>query len=138
MKITCYFAKWCRPCGSLHPHLKAFGSLHPDIPIEDVDADTPAGEKLQQEYSLMALPTVLFLDEKGRRLASMVGMPDGKPATVLEAKLCEAQKKDAANRGVGVGAAGATPALGKKKPAKKKRKAVRRAAFVATPRRPAR
>jgi thioredoxin-related protein len=124
----------------LTPHLKAFGSLHPDIPIEDVDADTPAGEKLQQEYSLMALPTVLFLDEKGRRLASMVGMPDGKPATVLEAKLREARKKDAANRGVTVGAAGAvgaTPALGKKKPAKKKRIHRHKAAFVAT-RRPAR
>ena len=53
-----FWAKWCKPCEAIEPHLEAVASAH-GIPLVKVDIDTQPG--IASRYGVLSLPTVVLL-----------------------------------------------------------------------------
>ncbi len=53
-----FWAKWCKPCEAIEPHLEAVASAH-GIPLVKVDIDAQPG--IASRYGVLSLPTVVLL-----------------------------------------------------------------------------
>ncbi len=53
-----FWAKWCKPCEAIEPHLEAVAAAH-GIPLVKVDIDAQPG--IASRYGVLSLPTVVLL-----------------------------------------------------------------------------
>lgn len=60
MKILDFYADWCGPCNAMKPTMKSLEEEGYDI--EKIDIEDDAGRAKAQEYGVMSIPTLVFLD----------------------------------------------------------------------------
>jgi glutaredoxin len=68
-KVQMVFTKTCLYCGPTKAIFKDLKTRH-KFDYEEIDAETPEGQKLVEKYSIMAVPTVII---DGR--VSFIGLP---------------------------------------------------------------
>lgn len=61
LKLIKLGAKWCGPCKAQSPIIQTIKANNPDIEIEEVDIDQ--SPEVAQKYSVMSIPTILFVNE---------------------------------------------------------------------------
>lgn len=66
-KILKFSAEWCSPCQALKKNLKDL-----DFPIEEIDVDRDT--VMVDKYSIMAVPTLIYLDEDENILHRSTGL----------------------------------------------------------------
>ena len=66
-KILKFSAKWCGPCQALKHNLKDI-----DFPIEEIDIEE--NPEMTEEYDIRSIPTLIYLDEKGKTVHRSVGL----------------------------------------------------------------
>jgi thiol-disulfide isomerase/thioredoxin len=71
-RILKFGAAWCGPCRALKPLLDKWAK-EKGLEIEVVSLDKPGGLETSEKYNVQAVPTVLFVDDKGKELASVMG-----------------------------------------------------------------
>lgn len=76
IKLYKFTAGWCAPCKAMKPVVKKFLAAHPGMTVEEVDLDDPAGYALSEKYAVRAIPTMLWVDDKGRELVRVQGLAD--------------------------------------------------------------
>ena len=60
--IVDFWAKWCRPCDAIEPHLRAIADEWGErVRLVRVDVDAEAG--LATRYGVLSLPTVVLFAE---------------------------------------------------------------------------
>lgn len=70
MKLIKLYADWCGPCKVLENMLSECGIEH-----ENVNVDSPDGDELSFKHNVRAIPTLLVLDENGKLVRKMTGLP---------------------------------------------------------------
>lgn len=55
-----FYADWCGPCRRLTPELQRLSEIYSDILFVKVNVDD--SDDLAREFSITAMPTVLFMD----------------------------------------------------------------------------
>lgn len=66
-KILKFSAEWCGPCKALKHNLKDI-----DFPIEEIDIEE--NPEMAEEYGIRSIPTLIYLDEKGKTLCRLIGL----------------------------------------------------------------
>lgn len=64
-EIIKFGAEWCAPCTAQHTILEKFKSLHPEIPVTELDADDEVNDQLLDKYGVRGLPALVYIDEAG-------------------------------------------------------------------------
>ncbi|WP_440952413.1 glutaredoxin family protein [Methanococcoides sp. FTZ1] len=59
VKVTLVHASWCHVCPAAKKLWNDLRSEH-DFEYEEVDIDTPEGDALSEQYSIMAVPTTII------------------------------------------------------------------------------
>ncbi len=72
-KLWDFFATWCPPCKQLAPTIEALEKEY-DGKIEIKSIDTDQNKELAQKFNVQAIPTLVFLDAKGKELSRIVGL----------------------------------------------------------------
>jgi thioredoxin-like negative regulator of GroEL len=76
-RILSFSAKWAEPCKQLQADLdKAKAEFGDQVEIYTVDVDDPKNEQLINQYDVSPVPTVVFLDEKGKVVNFLIGYSD--------------------------------------------------------------
>jgi thioredoxin 1 len=76
MRLMEFSAGWCAPCKVQEPIIKKWAANHPDVKLEIVGVDQPAGQAKASEYYIQSVPHLVFLDDKGTVLAAQPGVHD--------------------------------------------------------------
>ena len=81
-----FWAEWCAPCRALAPTIKTLADEYEGrLRVAKVDAD--ANPELAAKYSVLSLPTLLFIN-RGEVTGSLVGnQPKAKVAERIDAVL---------------------------------------------------
>jgi thioredoxin 1 len=75
--ILSFYAKWADPCKQLQVDLdKAKHEFGEQIEVSSVDVDDPKNQQLIDQYEVSPIPTVIFLDDKGKVINFLVGYSD--------------------------------------------------------------
>ena len=69
-KVQVVFTKFCVYCGPTKAIFKDLKTRH-KFEYEEIDAETPEGQKLVQKFNIMAVPTVI-IDDK----VAFIGLPN--------------------------------------------------------------
>ena len=69
-KVQMVYTKYCVYCGPTKAMFKALREKH-KFEYEEIDAETPEGQKLVQKFNIMAVPTVI-VDDK----VVFIGLPN--------------------------------------------------------------
>jgi len=72
MKVLKFYGTWCQPCKLLDPIFEEIEENY-DVDIKHVDVDDDANAELMTEHSIRSLPTVVFLDDDGEIIETLVG-----------------------------------------------------------------
>ncbi|ABE51120.1 glutaredoxin family protein [Methanococcoides burtonii] len=76
-KVILVHASWCHVCPAAKKLWQSLKEGH-DFDYDEVDFDTPEGEKLAEEYSIMSVPTTI-IDGK----VAFVGVPNKEKAVSM-------------------------------------------------------
>jgi len=76
MQLLEFSANWCAPCKVQEPIIRKWIASHPDVKLEIIGVDQPAGAAKASAYFVQSVPTLVFLDDKGTVLAAQPGMHD--------------------------------------------------------------
>ena len=72
-KLWDFWATWCPPCKELKPTIEALEKEYAGkIEIKSIDSDQ--NKELAQKFNVQAIPTLVFLDAKGKELSRIVGL----------------------------------------------------------------
>jgi thioredoxin 1 len=72
-KLWDFWATWCPPCKQLKPTIEALEKEYEGkIEIKSIDVDQ--NKDLAQKFNVQAIPTLVFLDAKGKELSRIVGL----------------------------------------------------------------
>ena len=72
-KLWDFWATWCPPCKQLKPTIEALEKEYEGkIEIKSIDVDQ--NKDLAQKFKVEAIPTLVFLDAKGKELSRIVGL----------------------------------------------------------------
>jgi len=72
-KLWDFWATWCPPCKELKPTIEALEKEYEGrIEIKSIDVDQ--NKDLAQKFGVQAIPTLVFLDAKGKELSRIVGL----------------------------------------------------------------
>ena len=72
LAIVDFFATWCGPCKMLTPIIDKLAEQF-DGKVKIVKVDIDESPELAQEYKVMSVPTVIFL-ENGEVLETLIGV----------------------------------------------------------------
>lgn len=72
MKVLKFYGTWCQPCKLLDPIFEEIEENY-DVDIKHVDVDDDANAELMTEHAIRSLPTVVFLDDDGEVIETLVG-----------------------------------------------------------------
>jgi thiol:disulfide interchange protein len=74
-----FYADWCTTCPFLQEEIikkqPIIGLLEDNFVSYFIDAELPDGNRLTNEYGILAYPTVLFLNSEGEEISKYVGLP---------------------------------------------------------------
>jgi thioredoxin 1 len=90
MKLLEFGALWCAPCKVQEPIIRKWAANHPEVKLEVIGVDQPAGQAKASEYFVQSVPTLVFLDDKGTVLGAQPGMHD---VTRLDALYDQAKRR---------------------------------------------
>ena len=72
-KLWDFWATWCPPCKELKPTIEALEKEYEGrIEIRSINVDE--NKELAQKFEVKAIPTLVFLDAKGKELSRIVGL----------------------------------------------------------------
>jgi thioredoxin 1 len=72
-KLWDFWATWCPPCKQLKPTIEALEKEYEGkIEIRSINVDEDKG--LSEKFDVQAIPTLVFLDAKGKELSRIVGL----------------------------------------------------------------
>jgi thioredoxin 1 len=72
-KMWDFWAVWCGPCKEMKPIVEALAEEYKGkIEITSINVDE--SKDLASEYKVAAIPTLVFLDAKGKELSRIVGL----------------------------------------------------------------
>lgn len=69
MKLVKVYSRTCGPCKVLENNLQAMG-----ISYESVDIQSQQGEEIIDKYRILAVPTLILLDDKGKVVKQHTGV----------------------------------------------------------------
>ena len=72
-KLWDFWATWCPPCNQLKPTIEALENEY-EGKIEITSIDVDQNKDLAQKFGVQAIPTLVFLDAKGKELSRIVGL----------------------------------------------------------------
>lgn len=74
-KVQVVYTKTCTYCGPTkaiwHDLKKKY-----KFEYEEIDAESPEGQKLVQKFSIMAVPTTIITHENGESEVAFIGLPN--------------------------------------------------------------
>ena len=74
-----FYTDWCTTCPFLQEEIikkqPIIGLLEDNFVSYFADAELADGNKLANEYGVLAYPTVLFLNSEGEEISKYVGLP---------------------------------------------------------------
>lgn len=79
MKVIDFYADWCGPCQALAPTMEELEKEHPEVEFVRVDIDKEP--EMAEEYGVMSIPTLVFLDKEGKIKEQLIGL---RPKAELE------------------------------------------------------
>jgi len=59
--VVDFFAEWCNPCKMLMSSIEELAKEYNSTKIEIVKVNVGKSQELAEEYSIMSVPTILFL-----------------------------------------------------------------------------
>ena len=73
MKVIDFYADWCGPCQMLKPIMEELETEYGEgVKFERVNIDEEPVRA--QEFEVMSIPTLVFMDDEGKVLETMVGL----------------------------------------------------------------
>lgn len=73
-KVIEFSATWCGPCKRFAPTFDKVASMFSDkIEIQKIDIDDKSTQDITEKYKVQAVPTIVFLDAKGRVVKNQLG-----------------------------------------------------------------
>lgn len=69
-KVTLVHASWCHVCPAARKLWQSLNEKY-DFEYSEVDFDTPEGDKLSEQFSIMSVPTTIIDGD-----VAFVGIPD--------------------------------------------------------------
>jgi thioredoxin-like negative regulator of GroEL len=95
MRLLKFGAKWCAPCKALAKPLEAALTTRPQFELQVVDLESKADndKDLLKRHRIQAVPTLLLVDEAGKGLRRLVGLPTRKELEAFLDKPIKAARK---------------------------------------------